>query len=59
MEKFEGISKFFKDVIKRSLCPFCKTQIRLEDFTDELSLHEFAVSGLCQDCQDDIFETKK
>lgn len=37
-------------------CPFCKTTIsNLSDFRDSLSLKEFEISGLCQACQDMVF----
>lgn len=45
-----------KEAHKRAVCPCCETQIRLEDFTNELSLKEFEISGLCEDCQNDLFE---
>ena len=48
-----------KETLKGCICRCCETQIRLEDFTDELSLKEFEISGLCQDCQNDLFEEKK
>ena len=38
-------------------CPFCGKEIDVEtEFTDELSKKEFAISGLCQSCQDDFFD---
>ena len=36
-------------------CPICKKQINIEDFKDTLSIKEFTISGLCQECQDKIF----
>lgn len=36
-------------------CPFCKLTVRSTDFTDDLSLKEFQLSGLCQECQDKTF----
>jgi len=36
-------------------CPFCGEDINPNEFRDELSRREFAISGLCQDCQDDTF----
>lgn len=36
-------------------CPFCSKDIDINEFRDELSRKEFAISGLCQDCQDDTF----
>jgi len=37
------------------LCPFCSMPVNMEDFRDELSRRESAISGLCQKCQDDVF----
>lgn len=36
-------------------CPFCHMEVNYEDFRDELSKKEFNISGLCQKCQDEIF----
>ena len=37
-------------------CPFCGKEIDVEnEFKDQLSKDEFAISGLCQSCQDDFF----
>jgi len=37
-------------------CPFCKQPIDLNSFRDQLSKKEFNISGLCQSCQDKIFD---
>ena len=37
-------------------CPSCKDRIHTDEFKDELSVKEFGISGLCQTCQDKIFE---
>lgn len=37
-------------------CPFCGQEIDINSFKDELSLKEFKISGLCQECQDDFFD---
>lgn len=44
--------KFFDD----GSCPSCKKLIRFEDFKGKLSLNEFVISGLCQDCQNKTFK---
>ncbi|MDD5649036.1 MAG: hypothetical protein PHF86_01265 [Candidatus Nanoarchaeia archaeon] len=49
----------FKKEVQRidlGLCPFCGISIKKDDFRDELSKKEFKISGLCQKCQDKIFE---
>lgn len=35
------------------VCPVCKSNISA--FKDKASYHEFCLSGLCQNCQDDVF----
>jgi len=37
-------------------CPSCNADIDgVEHFRDQASVHEYAISGLCQSCQDDAF----
>lgn len=42
--------------IEAGICPFCHKKVTNQDFDDEVSLKEFAISGLCQKCQDQIFK---
>jgi hypothetical protein len=42
--------------IDAGLCPLCDRSIEDTPFKDALSLKEFKISGLCQICQDSIFE---
>jgi len=37
-------------------CPFCHKPVKPDSFKDELSKREFAISGLCQACQDETFK---
>ena len=37
-------------------CVTCAKQIRDEDFRNQMSEDEYSISGMCQDCQDSIFE---
>ena len=37
-----------------NLGPVCKKEAN--EFTDALSVTEYAISGLCQRCQDEIFD---
>jgi len=46
----------FVDLIKEGKCPFCKEKINMDDFRDELSRKEFRNSGICQKCQNKLFE---
>jgi hypothetical protein len=44
------------DLIKQHKCPFCRTEkLSTEDFRDDLSRKEFAISHLYQACQDSIW----
>lgn len=36
-------------------CPFCKRDIKEDEFKSKKSLREYKISGLCQRCQDKIF----
>jgi len=38
------------------VCPFCTKKVSIEDFSDPVSIKEFKISGLCQECQDSFFE---
>lgn len=40
--------------LKTKTCVSCGDAA--EEFTDELSKREFEISGLCQKCQDEVFE---
>jgi len=42
------------EAIEKRICPFCKQKIG--PFQDALSEKEYAISGLCQKCQDEIFK---
>jgi hypothetical protein len=35
-------------------CPMCANPIG--EFRDELSVKEFKISGMCQNCQDEVFD---
>lgn len=41
--------------IEMGMCPFCDVAISESDFRDALSVKEYHISGLCQDCQDEVF----
>lgn len=49
------ISPEFLDRVNRKICPICEEKIREEDFRDALSKKEYSISGLCQECQDEVF----
>ncbi len=37
-------------------CPTCKQPINVEEVRDELSWKEYEIAGMCQSCQDEVFE---
>lgn len=39
-----------------TVCPVCQAVFSREDLRDEASKQEYDISGMCQDCQDEIFE---
>ena len=42
--------------VERGVCPLCKCKVYKNEFRDAISRKEFEISGLCQSCQDDIFD---
>jgi len=46
-----------KTKIEANLCVACNKPALL--FSDKLSELEFSISGLCQDCQNDVFGKKE
>jgi len=52
---------FGKEVesVERGLCPICENAIDPNAFNDALSRKEFAISGLCQNCQDEVFSEEE
>lgn len=46
--------KWLKDVEKGN-CPSCGAMIEHVKFRDALSIKEYYISGLCQECQDSVF----
>lgn len=49
-----GINR--KKVIENNICAFC-VEPNFE-FKDTLSIQEYGISGLCQNCQDEVFDNK-
>lgn len=44
-----------RESVKQDKCPICSKKICESDFDDELSRKEYSISGMCQKCQNDIF----
>lgn len=49
-----GFNEEMKRVENRQ-CPLCGKKIDVNEFTSDLSVKEFTISGMCQKCQDKIF----
>lgn len=47
------------DNAKSGVCPLCKKVVDINEFLDEISKREFKISGMCQSCQDEIFNPKE
>jgi len=43
------------DSVEKGRCPFCGKDMKEAKFKDALSEKEFRISGMCQECQDKIF----
>lgn len=54
--KTSGLFDVEMEFVAHNFCPRCRKAIDLLKFRDTLSLKEYNISGLCQSCQDDIFE---
>lgn len=53
------MNKLFPDEMKnveKGICPFCEKPVKEEDFKNEISKREFELSGMCQKCQDNLFD---
>ena len=51
---------FTKEVerVEGGKCPFCGKPIDIRDFRTPLDTKEYTISGLCQPCQDSIFNVE-
>ena len=56
LTKLFGVNR--RESITSKVCVSCGAENITEDsFRDSVSLREFHISGLCQDCQDNVFGT--
>ncbi len=46
------------DIIRQGLCMTCD-RTTTATFRDEVSRNEYRISGMCQDCQDEVFGIKE
>lgn len=62
-EKSHGINVLLNSMFDRekkiteNVCVFCGKSITPDSFKDECSLREYSISGLCQECQDEVFKS--
>lgn len=50
------------EAIKNSICPACGWEIKFgarDQFKNEISRKEYLISGMCQKCQDKVFDVKE
>lgn len=55
----EFLEKVFPEetkAVSEGRCPSCKELVDRTSFRDNLSVQEYHISGLCQQCQDKVFE---
>ena len=64
-EVFAGKSKMMVNLLvgmaidgdpREGFCATCGGEIDPEEFRDELSRREWTISGMCQKCQDEVFD---
>ena len=41
--------------VSRYKCVTCDSKITDDGFRDEISIKEYGISGMCQECQDSVF----
>ena len=44
------------DNIEEGKCPTCGKPISVTDFSDPEYREEFKISGMCRECQDEVFD---
>jgi len=45
----------YTESLRKRFCVMCKNPVT--QFKDDLSIKEYAISGLCQTCQDSFFDS--
>lgn len=53
-----GFNKEVNRVLE-GMCPFCGKEIKADEFRDDTSRKEHGISGLCQACQDILWEPRR
>ena len=47
------------DAVTKGICPLCGKKVIVDEFRDDISKREFKISGMCQSCQDKVFNPKE
>lgn len=47
------------DLVEAGKCPTCQRKVNEDSFVDSLSKKEFKISGMCQECQDEVFKSEE
>ena len=45
----------YANSVRNGECITCDSKITNEGFSDEISIKEYGISGMCQECQDSVF----
>lgn len=49
------LDKYATNKMGKEVCPFCGKHKEDMEFRNQISVKEWKISGLCQDCQDSVF----
>lgn len=55
----QAVHMLFPERVKlaeQGKCVECESEIKEEDFSDRLSIKEYGMSGLCENCQNKVFK---
>ncbi len=55
MRTFHAFNPTIITSMEKHLCPCCGKVITADEFRDDLSKREYNISGMCQKCQDSVF----
>lgn len=45
-----------RQTVANKRCVLCAQKVAEDSFRDEISRQEYCISGICQSCQDEIFQ---
>lgn len=44
-----------KSLVSQRICPTCEKPVDFSRLTVPVEVSEYSISGMCKDCQDDVF----